>query len=108
MGLALFFLPATASASCGKHVHFDGERACEPGKPCPPVVPCKGPRCSQAPDSAPLTAPATPVRPFDPDPAVLPAKAAADAAAARLRPDAACGRAVHHVFPPEPPPRSSH
>jgi len=98
--------PAESRAACGSHVTYPGDQA-RTHEPPDPAKPCRGPSCSQAPARAPLVPPSLPTSQLDRDPALPPAVHVESDPSWRLLAQAGKVRAVHRVFPPEPPPRAS-
>ena len=99
-------LPGRAAA-CGSYVQTRAQRPCSRGD-CPPApvspVPCTGPSCRAKQESLPV-APA-PAPPTAPQWALgLAASDQPSRLASRVAPVVDGGRALHRVFPPDPPPR---
>ena len=102
-------LPDVASASCGSHVTYAGDKGhvCKPGVDCPLLpttpAPCNGPGCSEAPDTPPL-APST-APPSTDDFALTSLSVVAPESGRWFDHPPLESHAIHRVYPPDPPPR---
>ena len=103
-------VPEIASASCGSHVTYVGDKGhvCKPGVDCPLLpatpAPCNGPGCSQAPDTPPL-APSTAPRSTTDEFALSSFLVVVPESGRWFGPSPLESHAIHRVYPPDPPPR---
>jgi hypothetical protein len=111
--LALLSTGEARASKCGAHVRLKNERLdprplCPGGKDClptTPVTPCRGPACSRGDGPIPVIPPSAPVQADERDATLAAAGDLLAPPVLLMRAQESSAHAIHHVFPPDPPPR---